>query len=178
MLLFYLSLIESAEDKLKFGKLYLEYGPFMKYMAKKILNDKNSIEDVVHEAFIKLTRHLDGIDEIVGHKTKSFIVIVIRSVCFDANEKGKRRRFISLEDCEEEFYVDEDILQTIEMKELYSLINLLPPIHKDVIDLKVNYEKTDKEIADILNISNHAARKRLQRARDAFEKILSEKGEY
>ena len=44
----------------------------------------------MHNAFIKLTRHLKGIEEIRCHKTKSFMVIIIRNVSLNMLEKEKK----------------------------------------------------------------------------------------
>jgi len=49
----------------------------MFYVAKAILHDDFLAEDAVHDAFIKIIRHLDKIDEIPSNKTKSFMVIVV-----------------------------------------------------------------------------------------------------
>lgn len=78
VLLFYLSLLDTEEEKSKLEKLYYQYKALMKYIALDILKDYSMADDAVHEAFIKLIRHLDGIDEIDSRKTKAFIVIVIR----------------------------------------------------------------------------------------------------
>ncbi|MBO5020416.1 MAG: hypothetical protein J6D52_07110 [Clostridia bacterium] len=52
----------------------------------------------------------------------------------------------------------------------------LPDIHRDILQLKVYYEDSDKKIADLLGISHQAVRKRLQRARNALGKLLKERG--
>lgn len=174
MLSFYLSLVETEEERSKLEKLYYEYKELMKYVALDILKDNGYADDAVHEAFIKLTRHLKGINEIKCHKTKTFIVIIIRSVSLDMLEKEKRNNVYRLSDMDEVADSTENIFENIELKELVSMIGKIPEIYRDIIELKVYYELSDKEIADILGISHQAVRKRLQRAREAFEKILME----
>lgn len=92
MLSLYLSLLDTEEEKSKLEKLYYEYRELMKYIALGILNDEYTAEDAVHNAFIKLTRHLKGIEEIKNHKTKSFIVIIIKSVSLDMLKKEKKNK--------------------------------------------------------------------------------------
>lgn len=176
MLLFYLSLIENEEEKSKLEKLYYEYKKLMKYIAFEILDNNELAEDAVHEAFIKLTRHLKGIEEIKCHKTKAFIVIVIRSVCFDMLEKEKNYKHSSLTDITNTISVPDGVLENLELEEICLIIKSLPDIHRDIIELKVYYEKSDKEIADISGISHTAVRKRLQRARNALKERLNEQG--
>ena len=174
MLLFYLSLVETQEEKSKLEKLYYEYKGLMKRIALDILKDEDNADDAVHEAFIKLTRHLKGIDEIQCHKTKSFIVIIIRSVSLDMLDKEKRNKIYHFNDIGEVADKTDNIFENIELEELVSLLEKLPEIYRDIIELKIYYELSDKEIADILGISHQAERKRLQRAREAFEKLLTE----
>ena len=174
LLLFYLSLIENEEEKSKLEKLYYEYKKLMKYIAFEILDNNELAEDAVHEAFIKLTRHLKGIEEIKCHKTKAFIVIVIRSVCFDMLEKEKHYKHSSLTDIT--ISVPDGVLENLELEEICLIIKSLPDILRDIIELKVYYEKSDKEIADILGISHSAVRKRLQRARNALKERLNKQG--
>ena len=176
MLLFYLSLIENEEERSKFEKIYYQYRALMKYIALDILKDDAFAEDAVHEAFIKLARHLDGIEEIVSHKTKAFIVIVIRSVSLDMLAKEKRNKTISFYDTADNLSTEDNVLENMEINEIYEKIMSLPDIHRDIIQLKVYYELSDKKIADVLGISHQAVRKRLQRAREALSKLLNERG--
>ena len=175
LLSFYLSLLDTEEEKSKLEMLYYEYKALMKYIAFNILNNNESAEDAVHEAFIKLTRHLDGIKEIKGSKTKSFIAIVTRSVSLDILQKEKK--ISSFGNIEEARITDIDVFERIAVEELCSKIKSLPDIHKDILELKVYYDLSDKAIADILGISNQATRKRLQRARNALREILNEGGD-
>ena len=176
MLLFYLSLLDTEEEQSKLEKLYYQYKALMKYIALDILKDDGMADDAVHDAFIKLTRHLDGIDEIKSHKTKGFIVIVIRSVCLDTLEKEKRNKFCSLEEVADDLSIDDSILDNMEAKDICEKIMSLPDIHRDILQLKVYYEYSDKKIADLLGISHQAIRKRLQRARNVLGKLLKERG--
>ena len=78
MLLFYLSLLETEEEQSKFEKLYYRYNALMKYIAFEILRDDGMAEDAVHDAFVKLSRHLDTIDDVADSKTAGFIIILIK----------------------------------------------------------------------------------------------------
>ena len=177
MLLFYLSLIESAEDKSKFERLYYDYRKLMKHIATEMLNDEFLAEDAVHEAFIKLTRHISGVDESDSHKTKAFIVIIIKSVCLDMLRKDKQDKSFSLEEIDRMGYVDDDSFKKIEVEDVYSVISSLSDTYREIIELKVVHNLSDKDIADVLGISNAVVRKRLQRAREILRVKLAERGE-
>ena len=178
MLAFYLSLVKTDEERSKMEALYNEYKRLMLFVGRRILRDQFLAEDAVHEAFIKLSRHLNGIEEIKSHKTAHFIVIIVKHVSLDMLDKLKRRPATSFEDIECCYGIESNILDSIEAHEIRSLIKQLPEIYRDALQLKVYYDLPDKAIADILCISNQALRKRLQRAREALKKLLIERGGY
>lgn len=178
MLSFYLSLVKTEEERSKVEALYDKYRSLIKYKAFKILRDDGLAEDAVHEAFLKIIRHLDGIEEISGHKTKMFIVLIAKHSALDIQRKEKRAQAYNFDDYECSYGVENDIMEKMAIKEIFSIINSLPEIHRDVLLLKVYHDLPDKDIADILGISNQAARKRVQRARDALKKLLAERGGY
>ena len=64
----------------------------MYVVAYKILNHEQDAEDAAIEAWMKIIRHLDKINEISCQETKSFIVIVYEKhlmSCFDHLRKKR-----------------------------------------------------------------------------------------
>ena len=90
MFIIYLAMLGSIEDEKKFEQLYVKYRDLMVYIANQILNDKHLSEDAVHHAFLKIINHMDGIEEIDSHKTKNFLVIVVRNLAKTMYMKRKR----------------------------------------------------------------------------------------
>ena len=88
MLVLYLSLLD-GEDEGKFERLYYKYRGLMFTCAKEILKDDVLAEDAVHEAFLRLTKHMKGIDEVKCNKTLRFVVIVVESAAKDIYRKKK-----------------------------------------------------------------------------------------
>ena len=74
MLLFYVSLIESDDNKTKFEIIYEEYRNLMFYVANQILCDTKDSEDIAHDAFLKLITIIDRIDDPKCPKTKNLVV--------------------------------------------------------------------------------------------------------
>ena len=58
------------------------------------------------------------------------------------------------------------------VKAVYEAIKQLPEIYKEILELKIYRDFTDKEIAKFLNISHPTVRKRLQRAREYLLQLL------
>lgn len=150
----------------------------MKYVAFDILKDEQLAEDAVHNAFIKLIKYLDKIDENNCHKTKAFIVIVIESVSKDMYRKRKRTLEISYSDNVSYRISDDFTLTAFEAEYIASKIEMLPEIYRNVLVLKYLQELDDKEIADILSIKQATVRKRLERAKIMLAELLEKDGEY
>ena len=178
MLLFYLSLIENEEERSKFEKLYYEYRHLMKYIAFEILKDNHLAEDAVHNAFIKLSNHLNKIDKISCHKAKSFIVIVIESVAKDMYRKRKREAEVHLEEITRFNASDDFSLSSYSIENIVSKIESLPEIYRNVLMLKYLQDFDNKEIAKLLNIKESLVRKRLERAKDLLAEHLEKDGDY
>ena len=181
MLLYYLSLVDTPEDKSKLEQLYYEYRELMKYIALDILKDNAAAEDAVHDAFLKLIHYLDGIEDVYSHKTKSFIVIVIKSVSLDHYRKANKHATVNIDDVSESslsIYEPYEKADSLDVQIVLSKIKILPESYRDILELKIYYGYSDRKIADILHISHSAVRKRLQRARNTLEKLLNDREDH
>ncbi len=77
--------------------LYLLYNKELVHVAKKILNDYQEAEDIVQTAFIKVADYLDEDIDVKCKKTKGLIVIIVRNLSINLNNKRKRRYTANLE---------------------------------------------------------------------------------
>jgi RNA polymerase sigma-70 factor (ECF subfamily) len=174
MLSFYLSLVETKEEKSKVEQLYYEYRSVMKERANLILHNEHLAEEAVHEAFVRIINNLHKIDDIYCHKTKAFVVVIVENVSLSIYKKEKKAEHIDFCEVEELIPYKKGDLENITATYAYSVIKEMPKIYKDVLMLKVHYDYTDKEIAKILSISHSTVRKRLQRARDILVNRMDE----
>ena len=175
MLTFYLSLLDTEEEKSKFAQLYEQYGKLMFRVAVDKLHDHYLAEDAVHNAFIKLTRYLHTIEEIDCHKTQRFVVIVTESIVLDMLRKNKHYPKDSYDELEPILSCKEDVLDMIAVQELVAVIKALPENYRTVLELRAYHGLNEKQMADILGISYAAARKRLERARALLFRRLNER---
>lgn len=172
MLVFYLSLLESDEDKSKFIELYDKYGKLMKYVALQKLDDEHLAEDAVHNAFLNVIKSFYIIDEINCHKTKRLLVIITENVAIDMLRKNKRYSGIDLADLEPLLSIEPDMLDNMAAQDLVTMITELPEIYRNVLELYAYHELSEKQIATVLGIEYATVRKRLERARAMLAKKL------
>lgn len=171
-----MAMIDNGRDKTKFEKLYNTYKQLMFFKAMEILRDEHLSEDTVQQAFIKIIENIDKIDENNCHKTKGFIVIVIENTAIDIYRKLSRNKTISFNEVE---YAIKDISPSVEdvFEEnneslIVEAIASLPPNYSTVIRLKYSHGYNDKEIAQILDISEDNVRQRISRGKKRLAKIL------
>lgn len=171
MLFLLMDMADSPEDKIKVESLYHKYDRLMYYIAGKILNSHEDIEDAVMEAWIRIIRNLDKITEVSCPKTMSYVVIIVERVSiniYNRNSKLKNRE-VPLDNFEHS-----PIFATSDKKmdgiEIYEIFRCLPKKYSDPLILYYMQELTVKEISKILKISVDSVYKRIQRGRKEFEK--------
>ena len=172
MLIFFLSMLETDEDKNKFTFLYEKYRKLMFYIANQILKDDYLSEDVVEQTFVKIIENLDNISDVDCHKTKSYIVIMVRNCAINLYRQRKNHLTVSLDEDLE--IADDQPFAIDEADTLTRSITRLPIIYKDILTLKYVQALPNEEIARMLGISEPTVRKRLERAKDKIQQFLNE----
>lgn len=164
MLSFYLSLIDTQEDKSKFELIYNQYSRLMKHVAIKLLNDDKLAEDAVQDAFIKLINRLDDIEDIGSPKTKNLIIIITKSTSIDLYRKWKKEKAVSFFD-EDDVILTGGSLDDYSVGEIADVLDCLPEMYSEVLMLTFVHNYKPREIADIIGIKPTAVSKRLERAK-------------
>lgn len=178
MLLFYLSMVETKEDQSKFSKIYNEYNRLMMHTALSVLKNEALAQDAVNDAFIRVITNLHKInaEEIYTPKTKSFLVKIVKNTSIDVLKVESRQKTIDIDVIGEREIIaksnNNNVDDLMNVKAVYEAIKQLPEIYKEILELKIYRDFTDKEIAKFLNLSHPTVRKRLQRAREYLLQLL------
>lgn len=173
----YLMMIEGESDKRKFVVLYEKYRYLMFNVAFDVLRDKHLAEDAVHEAFIKVAKNMPVIGDAESMETKRYLITVTKNSTIDIY----RRRNIQMK---HEVYVDELANMSGELtyeetdvdNRVLDTLKNLPVKYRDVFLLKYASGMENKEIAELLRISEGAVRQRISRGKEILEKALKELG--
>ena len=54
MLVYYLQMLDTPEEKIRFEQIYLKYRGLMYHVADSILHDRQEAEDAVHKSLFKI----------------------------------------------------------------------------------------------------------------------------
>ena len=162
MLSFYLSLIDTDEEKSKFEIVYIKHRKVMMLEAKKYLDEKLA-EDAVHTAFVKIADNIKKIDDPADIKTRNFVVIITRNTALDMLKKLGREAELS-----------ENLVQTEQTPLTDSPLEKLSKTYRDVLIFHYQYGYSMPETAKLLGLSRDAVYKRIDRAKQELAKIIRE----
>ena len=173
----FLLTIEYGSDREKLVSIYNQYKKMIMTIAYDILKDYHEAEDAMQSVIVKISYHLNCINEVSSQKTKGFIIQITKNHCFDVYNKRKK---IVLEaeifdpevnDVDEAFLYE----STIGDETISELTKSLKREYAEILTLTHYQELTVKEIADVLKISEGNVSVRLNRAHNAMRRLIKER---
>ena len=173
--------MDDVTERDKLEELYSTYHKELLYVAYQVLHDYHDAEDVIQNAFIKISRHLNKIGEIRCKKTRAYLVIIVRNLSIDRYNQKKKvvptDFALESEDIvDKNVSLDDYVLNLERGKELAEALAKLKSNYADVLTLRYYYEYNNAEIGEMINLSNENVSVRICRAKAALKKILSEGG--
>ena len=173
-----LQLIDEPEDKRKFEDIYSRYERLMFVVARDILKDPYKAEDAVNDAFINIIKNFEKIGAVDSPRTKRFVVIIVRNICFNVLKKDKRHPEVLSDDVSEidqhATPAEDAFFDSYSLEKLKEKIITLPAKQRDALYLHVAENMSVKEIATLLGLSSETVKKRLQRARKKLRELMEE----
>lgn len=172
-------LTKEVAEKLR--EIYKNHSDVMFVEANSILKDYDLAEDAVQQAFLKIIDKFEKFPTGDFEITRRFLRIVTRNVAIDMYNSRKRKgsKLEYIDDLQNEetssYSVGktpcDEVIEKERREYIYEAIDKLPKKYRDVLIFEKVYGYSQKEIAEILNISYDAVKKRMERAR----KMLKEK---
>ena len=161
MLLVYLAMLDTAEEKSIITNIYNQYLPMMKHIAYKILRNNESAEDAVQDAMIRIIEwiHTEQPD-LKQIKLDSLIGIITRNVALDTRRKEAHRYAESLE---EEGAMEPavwDKYTSLETRDVHAVLMNLPRNYVEILQLHFQQGLQPRDIAPLLGISSENVRVR------------------
>lgn len=178
MLIVYLSMLETDEDKNKFEELYLKYRQNMYAVAYSILHNTEDSEDAVHTAFLNVAENFSKIKQIPSKDIKAYLVIVVRNSSINIYRKNEKKTEHEQSITEYDIPFDIDFFERLEYDELIKIISELPETSKEIIFLCFLEKFNTDEISKMLNITHNAVRKRIRYAKKLLFQSLEGKENY
>lgn len=134
-------------------------------------NNHHDSEDAVHQAFVSIIKHISKINNIDSPKTRSFIVLITERKAIDIMRTSHRDRVVELN----EAITGIDIPLPGDHG-IADAISRLPAEYREILILKFDNGFSNKELAQMIGISESGIRKLIGRARKALKAELDKEG--
>jgi RNA polymerase sigma-70 factor (ECF subfamily) len=168
MLQFYLSMMNSGEDKALVEFLYNEYKQIMFKTAYAILHNRERAEDAVHDAFLRVINHL--FRSYSCKENVSYLVIIVRGIALNMVSKSNRQAELD-EETPDGMSVEDSVLSELAYEEIVENIKALSPALRDIAYLSFVENCSAGEISELLDMKINTVHSSISRAR----KIISRK---
>ena len=149
-----------------FDYVFNHYYKPLRFFANSLIQDQPAAEDIAQETLIKLwKRHTDFHSP---QAIKSFLYITTRNACFNfikrAQSGAKNHQLWSNAWDESDDFILNHLTKAEVLREIYAILEMLPPECRKVMRYYFIEGKENHEIAQLLNISVHTVKNQKARA--------------
>jgi len=169
IMLIYLQMIESQEDKHKFEIIYERYRDELFAVANDILHNEHDAEDAVHHGFMRVAENILKIGAPDCPKTRGYIVTIVENRAIDIYRAKQAHPMVPFSDETVGIQVEYD-----GPSDLADCILKLPTRQRSIIVLKYHHGYDLKAIARMLCITYANALKIEYRAKERLKALCKE----
>jgi RNA polymerase sigma-70 factor (ECF subfamily) len=153
-----------------------QYASTLYRVAFSVLRNAADAEDAVQEAFLRVLRHRDTLEEVRDHRV--WLIRIVWNIVLDRKRRAKTRP--ETDDVSELSRVlpatglsaDERAAAAQHHAHVLALVDQLPHKERQVLVLSAFEELTSVEIAEVLGVTESSVRSRLFRARNIMADLL------
>lgn len=168
---------DSGSDKTKFEFLYDKYKSLLLFKANEILRDYALAEDAVSEAFIRIYKNLNKIEDPTSNRAVAFIVTIVKNVALTILKQRKGQQGEELFDNQPSaLNLEEAVVNKLSSQEIFALVEALGEETKSVFLLKHAYDMSHRDIGRSLGLSENNVTVKLHRAHKKLSALLAERG--
>ena len=152
--------------------LYKRYAPKMLTVCMRYSGNREEAEDVLQEGFMIV------FDKMPQFKMQGSFEGWVRRIMVNKSLEHILRKaavypVLDIDDVEDKFVSQEEVLSAIDSKELLKMIQELPPMYKMVFNLFVFEGMGHKEISAMLDIAEGTSKSNLSDARKILKKKIN-----
>jgi len=159
-----------------FSEIYVRYSSDLYRHALRMLNDKESAQDVIQEVFTNLWINKSSIN--FKSSPKNYLYTSVRNKILDliAKEKSQTKYIASLEDfIHNGNYITDNLIREKELAAVIEQeITNLPPKMREVFELSRKEYKSYADIAQELNMAENTVRKHITKALSKLRPKISD----
>ncbi len=170
--------LSKRKDRETFTIIYNKYNQYLYALAYRYLKDCDMAEDAVQQVFVKLLEMIHVID--IEINLKNYLYSMTKNHILNQFRNKKETVSLNIINAQKEVIEDEiDIVSDIENAELSNLLHIgidsLPNQKKEICKMKIEENKSNQEIADVMGLSINTVKSHYQESikmlRIYFKKI-------
>ena len=150
----------------KIEALMDSYGNLLWRTGIMMLGEPQDVQDMIQEVLLKYMQKRPVFHD--AEHEKAWLLRVAVNLCRDMLRLRSRRRYFPIDELEPEAVGSTDA----ESREILEEIAMLPQKRKSVLLLHYIEGYSLKEISEILDVSENAVKKRMQRAKEALRRRM------
>lgn len=152
------------EEKDLINEIFSKMNVKMYNISFLILKDKFDVEEAVAQTFLKIIDNIGKIAILPYPQIEPYCVTILKNESMNIIRQRKKNVYVDDLDCNDESHnIEEEFLETLTRQELISFINKLSDDEKNFVHLRFVHEMSFKNISELLDITEEAAKKRCQR---------------
>jgi len=167
----------SSQEKPKFEELYYKYRNALFFAAFNILKNREDAEDVLQNAFIKISQNMKSIEDLESRKTLSYLLVITRNTAYDYIRKNYRSEEVSIDEIGEKLDYDseiEKITSNIDYKNIVKAIKSIASPYKEVLYFHYVMDYSISKTAKLLGRKKPTVKMQLVRGKKVLLTKLSE----
>jgi RNA polymerase sigma-70 factor (ECF subfamily) len=178
LLAFYISMLETEQEREKMTEIYEEHRhALLKYAFKITSYNKEMAEDAVHNAFISIINEKEKYFHLDSRDFRFSSVIIVKNKCFDLLRKEKMYADVSMDELEiflesNEKPIDEQVIISSEYAAIRKHMSSIDEISKQVLIMKYAFGMSYKEIGEMLNMTPKHVDTRIFRAKEKVRRLV------
>lgn len=157
--------------------LYDEYAPKLLGLCMRYTHSRDEAQDLLHDGFIKIFESIGTLSN--PQVLEVWMQRIMSHLCIDYLTRDKQLRYTDLNSMEEYLSTEEDDSDEmandyngLSMEQIVNAIQSLPSHYQLIFNLCGVEERSTKEVAEMLHLSENNIRQILLRARSSLKKKL------
>lgn len=167
----------SERDRDKFEAVYHRCKNLMLHKAYTILHDRMLAEDAVSEAFIRIYKNLDKLDDPTSPRTTAFVMTIVGNTALTLLKQNRTYANAPEDyDTAGDYDLEEHVVSKLTNERVMQVVESLGEDLRGVFILKYAYDMPHRDIANALGITENNVTVRLHRARKKLAELLAKEG--
>ncbi len=155
------------------GELYKAYAQQMRGVCRRYINDEQTVDDVLHDAFVIIFTSFDRLRD--ERRAEAWMTAITRNVASKCKERQAAVTKVPLEEAAViPQQTEQQDVRGVPLSEVIRMIDRLPEGYGQVFRLSVFEGMSHKDIADMLGIEPHSSSSQLARAKKMLRRMMQQ----